>query len=156
MQKNLKYSENGKYKSLKGKYIPLHPEKYRGKKIPEYKSALELRMMRYLDKNPSILEWTYEPMAIDYFDALRKKNRKYYLDFIAKIHVGGGFTKTTLIEVKSQKETVQPQKTSRMSDKTYREAMKVWITNTSKWKAAKKYARSRNYDFVIISEAQLV
>lgn len=154
--KKIRYSENGKYKSLSGKYIPLNPGKYKGKHPhPEYKSSLEYKMMKYLDKNPAILEWTYEPMGIEYYDTLRKKTRKYYLDFIAKTHVGGGFIKTILIEVKCKKETIEPKKTSRMSDKTYREAMKTWLTNNAKWAAAKKFAKAKNYEFVIINETHL-
>ena len=155
--KKIRCSENGKYKSLTGKYIPLHPGKYKGKNPhPEYKSSLELRMMKYLDKNPAILEWTYEPMAIEYYDTIRRKTRRYFLDFVAKVHRGGGFSKTVLIEVKSKRETEEPKKTPRMSEKTYREVMTTWITNNNKWNAAKKFARAKHCEFVIINESQLI
>lgn len=139
----------GKYSNAAtGKYFPLNKEKYKGSCIPVYKSDLERRMMLYLDKNPSIIAWSYEPQCIRYFDKIAQKVRRYFVDFqcIAKV---GQLQKKIWIEVKPLCECSKPKNTSNI------EAMKTWITNTCKWQAAQEYAKSKGIEFHIINESQL-
>ena len=67
----------GKYSHAKtGTFIPSAPQKYIGKEAPVYKSQLEFLMMRYLDTNPNIVYWNYEPTSIKYFDTVKNKIRR--------------------------------------------------------------------------------
>ena len=44
-------NNRGKYSNAAcGLFLPQHPEKYVGKDQPEYKSALELKFMLYVDQ----------------------------------------------------------------------------------------------------------
>jgi len=46
--------------------------------------------MRYLDENPSIVQWGYETCFIKYLDksSTPPKVRRYFIDFVAKVKVG--------------------------------------------------------------------
>lgn len=150
---NLKKS--GKYKSLHGVYTPENTNKYKGKGLPQFKSRLELKLMHYLDKSESIIDWCYEPFSIKYedkseLDANKKgKIRKYYVDFIATIRTGA-VTKKVWIEVKSINEVLLSKKAKRNVNES-----KLYIKNMSKWVVAKKLAKSYGYDFIIITDRDL-
>lgn len=145
-----------RYNSISGEFFPKFPNKFKGPKPIIYKSRLEYYLMLYLDKNPAIVEWGYEKTIIPYYDTGLKKNRRYFIDFSAKIRTGINTFKTVLIEVKSKKETHPPIRTPKQSIHTFNEAMRVWMTNSSKWKAAKNYARLHGLEFVVITEDQLL
>jgi len=120
----------GKYSNAKcGVYHPLNPKKYLGSQLPIFKSNLEYLCMRYLDSNDSILSWSYEPQSIKYFDKVKNKVRRYYIDFIC-VAKAGNFKKTIWLEIKPLSETHAPKR------KTDAKAMATWITNTCKWQAA--------------------
>lgn len=143
--------KRGKYNNAAtGRYFPLHPEKYQGSQVPVYKSGLEMRMMQYLDKNPSIIRWTYEPKAIRYLDRSENppKVRQYFIDFTAIVKVGL-LQKTVWLEVKPYCESVKPKNTKNVN------AMLLWLKNTSKWQAAEQLAKSKGYEFHVITEKQL-
>jgi hypothetical protein len=80
-----KGGHRGKYNNAHtGKFHPTHPEKFKGNYIPVYKSSLELKFMRYCDRNPQILMWDYEGLHIKYKDRSEKpeKIRDYHIDFV--------------------------------------------------------------------------
>ena len=150
-------TRSGKYKSLHGTYIPTNKQKYKGVSLPRFKSKLELKMMMYLDKSPSVIEWTYEPFAIKYFDrspqVLDKINkpveRKYYIDFIATIQ-NGAVVKKYWIEIKSKNEVLVDLKKC----KNVTEACN-YVKNMSKWTTARKLAQSKGFNFKIITDKDL-
>lgn len=125
-----------------------NPKKYLGSCVPEYKSQLEYLCMRYLDSNENVLAWSYEPMAIKYFDKVRNKVRRYYIDFTAVVKAGP-VKKTIWIEVKSEVETKPPKNSKNLKDQI------TWVTNCCKWQSAKALAKSKGYEFHILTEAQL-
>lgn len=134
-----------------GTYHVANREKYVGRLDPQYKSLLECKMMYYLDHNPCILRWNYEPMSIKYIDeSSNGKVRDYYIDFTALVK-NKNSVHTVWIEVKSESEMRPPSK--RVKDQ--KTAMKIWLKNQSKWKAARALAESKGYKFVVISENEL-
>lgn len=143
-------SKRGKYSNAKtGKYFPLNISKYEGREVPIYKSSLEHRMMMYLDKNPAIIKWNYEPTSIKYFDKVRNKVRRYYIDFTAIVQVNN-IQKKVWLEVKPENETVKPKNPNNIR------ANVTYLTNCCKWDAASKLAKSYGYEFHLITEKQLI
>lgn len=149
---------SGKYRSSKtGVYFVQHPEKYKGKTAPIFKSNLERLMMKYLDNNPNIVYWIYEPNPIQYRDYSQidrttgrpGKQRKYYIDFVAVVKTSNNQFQTIWIEVKAYNETIPPK------DKNNRDAIETWVRNQSKWEAAKKLCESKGIQFVVITDKQL-
>lgn len=143
------HQKRGKYKNAAtGAYIPQNPSKYLGTYPLIYKSKLEFLCMRYLDTNNLILNWSYEPSCIRYLDKASGKVRRYFIDFVA-VARAGNFKKTLWIEVKSEQETKPPK------NKKDLKAMATFLTNTCKWEAAQQLAKSKGYEFHILTEAQL-
>lgn len=137
---------NGKYdRAKRGYYFPLHPEKYVAEsKTIMYKSSLEQRFMLYLDKNPMVKAWSYEPFSIKYFDASTSKVRRYYIDFM--VVVKGNPDRVFYCEVKSKKETQKPKNPKNIRDNL------LYLKNMSKWAAATKHCQERGAEFKIITE----
>ena len=141
--------KRGKYSNAAcGTYFPLHPEKYKGASLPLFKSNLERKCMLYLDKSPNIVQWSYEPKAIKYFDKTTNKVRRYYVDFTAVVKVGL-LQKTVWIEVKCEAEANPPK------NKKNVKACMTWLNNCCKWEAAKILAKSKGCEFHILTEKQL-
>ena len=142
---------NSKYNNVSGTYFPLNKEKFLGNYNPIYKSRLEYKMMYFLDHSPGVVKWNYEPMSIKYIDeSSNNKVRNYYIDFTAVVKDADRL-QTVWIEVKSESETHPPGKRASKNPL----AVKTWIKNQSKWKAARLLAESRGIKFVVISEKQL-
>ena len=78
--------------------------------------------MLYLDRNPSIIAWSYEPTSIKYLDRTSNKVRRYYIDFVAIAQVGS-LRKTIWIEVKTKQETLPPK------NKKDLKTMATYLTN---------------------------
>ena len=144
---------------IQGRFKPDHPNKYVGDvdKII-YRSSWELALLRFLDSTPEILKYGSERVVIPYYDHGtmnefgHPKQRRYYVDFIVQLRKADGSVKVALIEVKPKSQTVQPRKTSRMSEKTYESSLKTWLTNSSKWEAARAFCHERGWEFIILNE----
>jgi len=149
-----KVKPNGEYRS--GKYEPRNPEKYIGD-IHNiiYRSSWEYRFCTYCDTNESILKWSSEPVSIDYYNPLDKKDHKYNVDFYIKALKENGEEQDWIIEIKPEKQTKKPiyEGVNTLSKlKSYNRNMQIWITNQSKFKAAKEWALKRGFKFGVIDE----
>ena len=144
-------NKRGKYtNAATGEFLPQHPEKYIGSQRPIYKSALELKFMMYVDRNPNVVQWGYEGTTIKYYDRARGQVRRYFIDFTMVIKAGP-IRKIIWVEIKPDCETHPPSGRARNNPK----AQMTWMTNQCKWEAARQLAKSKGYEFHVITEKQL-
>lgn len=106
--------------------------------------------MHYVDRNPNVVSWGYEGTTIKYFDRASGKVRRYFIDFSIVVKAGP-VRKTIWVEIKPESETHAPNGRSKKDAK----AQLTWMTNQSKWEAATKLAKSKGYEFHVITEKQL-
>ena len=138
----------------KGFYKPKNISKYNGdyRKIV-YRSGLELKFMRYLDGNDSILKWSSEEIAIPYVSPFDGKVHRYYPDFLVKVRKGQ-MTEIRVIEIKPSK-FLKPPKEGKRKTKSYLYEVREWGRNNAKWNAAQDYCEKRGWLFDIWTEKTL-
>jgi hypothetical protein len=138
-----------------GKYTPKNPQKYKGN--PNniiWRSTWELRMLKFLDSNPSIIEWGSEEVVIPYVSPLDNKVHRYFVDFYVKVRSKSGTINKFLIEVKPFNQTIPPKKPKRLTE-SYRSSVATYLVNGAKWEAAKRWAEERGMSFFIFTENEL-
>jgi hypothetical protein len=136
--------------SLKSKYKPSYPKKYKGDSNNIIcRSSWERKFCRWCDLNESVLEWGSEEFSIPYLSPLDGRIHKYYPDFIIKVQEQSGKIKTYVIEVKPKKQTAPPKQKSRVT-KSYIYEAKTYAVNQAKWKAAVEWCADRLLEFKII------
>jgi hypothetical protein len=141
--------------SIKSKYKPSFPKKYKGDPNTIIcRSSWERLFCRYCDLNENILEWGSEEFYIPYISPVDKRVHKYYPDFIIKVKESTGKIKTYVIEVKPEKQTRPPVKKSRAT-KSYIHECVTYEVNQAKWKAAKEFCDDRLIEFKVITENEL-
>ncbi len=138
-----------------GKYRIKNPQKYKGDYTNiVYRSSWELRICKYFDHNPDILEWASEEIIIPYRDPVTGKLRRYFPDFKIKVKTKEGEVKSILIEIKPAYQTREP-KIQKRKTKKYITEVQTYVTNQAKWKAAVEYCSHKKWDFQILTEHQL-
>jgi hypothetical protein len=135
-------------KFANGFYEPKKPEKYIGKKKPHYRSSWELTMMRFLDDNPSILQWASEAIHISYINPFTKKKTIYVPDFLVIYQDKDGVTHGEIVEIKPSKETTME------AAKSARDKAAV-VLNHCKWQAAATFCQQNGLKFRVINENQI-
>ena len=144
----------------KGVYALKNPAKYIGPKTEGgvlFRSSWEERMFYYMDHNLNVIEWSSEELIIPYVFRLDGKVHKYYPDIVAKIQTRDGI-QMFIVEVKPAKQTVEPTKPKNRSldrKKKFDKEMFVYIKNSDKWTAARKYCEERGYRFEIFTEKEI-
>jgi len=120
---------------LQGIYIPKNKDKFiivknkqNGGKI-KYRSSWELKFLQWCDNNPNIKKVISEGIKIPYY--YKNKLRNYYPDFVILYK-----DKKLLIEIKPKNMIMNEQ-------------------NQAKFNAAKKFAKEKNLDFLILTENEL-
>jgi hypothetical protein len=140
--------------AYKGRFSPKNPKKYRGDPTNViYRSLWELRVMKYLDDNSAILEWSSEELAIPYICPTDNRMHRYFPDFIVKVATKNG-VQTMILEVKPKKETREPLKKKKVTKQYITEVM-TWGKNQAKWSAAREYCADRGWIFKLITEDHL-
>jgi len=138
------------------RFFPRRPEKYVGN--PQniiFRSSWERTFMEYCDRNPDIIRWASEELAIPYFFAGDNKWHRYYPDFLVHIKDQQNQLKVWMVEIKPYAQTVHPQtKTFRNQRRQLRETLE-YAKNQSKWEAAKRFCESRGWTFVVVTEKEL-
>lgn len=138
-----------------GSYVPVHKEKYTGTYPIFYRSNPEFLLMRWMDLNPKVIAWASESAIVNYKKPSDNKNHRYFIDFSCKFMGDSGKVVNLLIEYKPSKFVKKPEKTPRLSNKTYAGLCEKWIVNMAKWDAAHRYAKERGAKFVVITEKDL-
>ena len=141
-------------KFIQGKFTPTNPQKYVGNvNAILYRSSWELKLFKYLDRHPSVINWNSEEIVIPYI-SIDNRQHRYLPDVIAKFTTRSGTTKTVLIEVKPKSQTVQPKK-GKKRQTTYINEMLTWGKNEAKWSAARIFCEKQGWEFVIMTEENL-
>lgn len=113
------------------------------------RSSWETKFAIWCDKNPQIIRWSSEETIIPYVSPVDGRTHRYFVDF--KIQTVNG--KTYLVEIKPFKQTLPPE--SKRKTKRYLEEAATFLVNQAKWEYAKKYAKARNWEFIVITEKEL-
>jgi len=156
--KNVRPTNKSVFKQ--GYYSPKYFKKYRGDYTNIiYRSSWEHRFMVYCDLSGHVLEWSSEPISIDYISPLDNRKHKYFIDFYMKIKVDDQNIKEYLIEVKPKKQymvkpVLEGKKTPKKIER-YKNEMQTWLIKNAKFAAAIEYAQTVNMEFKIINESHL-
>jgi TnsA endonuclease N terminal len=141
--------------AYRGIYKPKNPQKYVGDANNiVYRSSWECRVMTWLDNNSDILSWASEELIISYVSPVDGRTHRYFPDFVIKVRTKDGKTKTMVIEVKPERQTIAPEKKKRVTKQYINEVVTYGI-NTAKWKAAEEFCLDRGWEFKIITEKHL-
>ena len=141
--------------SIKSKYKPSFPKKYKGDPNNIIcRSSWERKFCHWCDLNENILEWGSEEFFIPYISPVDNRVHRYYPDFIIKVKENTGKIKTYVIEVKPARQTVPPKKKSRVTKSFLYEAQ-TYAVNQAKWKAASEWCADRLLEFKVITEKEL-
>lgn len=144
-----------KFKTYQGKFHPRNPKKYRGNLDNIiYRSGWELRAFKYFDENSNVIEWQSEELVIPYLDPSTGRHRRYFPDIVATVRKEDGNIRTMVIEIKPEKQTKAPVFQKRVT-KRYIYEVTTWATNKSKWETAESFCKSRDWDFVLMTEKHI-
>jgi len=139
-----------------GYYKLVNPQKYIGdpNKII-FRSSWEKRFATYCDHHDRILSWSSEPIQIPYLNPLDGAIKPYNVDFYVRVQTENGYSEY-LVEIKPARQLQQPQQPSgRITEKkmiSYNNAMKSYLVNLAKFKAAREYAQTRGWEFIVVTE----
>jgi hypothetical protein len=139
------------YRTKKGLFKPKNPKKYKGDASNiVYRSGWEKRVMRHLDENKNVKEWSSEETIVPYISPVDGKFHRYYPDFLITLLSG----EVILIEVKPQKQVNPPSKKGKKTG-VYMEEIRTFAVNSAKWEAAIQYCSTRGWKFQILTENQI-
>ena len=116
---------------------------------------MELRFMKLCDSSEKIFQWSSEEIVIPYISPIDNRRHRYFPDFLIQTSKGW-----FLIEVKPSIESKPPKKliveTLTLKKRNrYKRAVRTWLVNEAKWKAAKKVCEIEGWEFQIMTEKQL-
>ena len=135
-------------------FTPMNQNKYRGELPLIVRSSWEHNFCKWCDINPSILLWSSESLAIPYYDEIKKKNRRYYPDFIIMVKNKENKEQLYVVEIKPFAQTHPPVRGNKKESTMLNEVI-TYQTNVAKWKAAEKYCKKYGYNFKILTERDL-
>jgi hypothetical protein len=145
----------GMGESLKSRYKPSFPKKYKGDPNNIIcRSSWERKFCHWCDLNENVLEWGSEEFWIPYRSPVDNKVHRYFPDFIIKVKEQNGEIKTYVIEVKPKRQTMEP-KVPKRKTKSWLYEMKTYAVNQAKWKAAQEFCADRLIEFKVITEDHL-
>jgi len=141
-------------KYRQGTYKPINRSKYIGNSLPEYRSGLELRFMRWCDLNKNVIKWGSENVVVPYRSPIDHRIHRYFVDNIVIIKEGKAIKKY-LIEIKPSTQTVPPKPHGNKKYTTVLYEQATYKINMSKWEAAREFAKKHDLEFIILTEKDL-
>ena len=123
-----------------------------------YRSSYERAFCVFCDGADHVVKWESEPFAIPYISQVDKRTHSYFVDYYARIRNANGEERDYLVEVKPKSRLVKPTYPKPATSKriaTFNEQAKEYIRNLSKFAAARAYALSIGYEFLIVTEDHL-
>ena len=137
------------------KWRPRHPEKYVGDPNDIVaRSSWEVKFLNWCDSRDDVLAYSNETVIIPYFDPVKNKQRRYFVDFWVKVKTKTGEIRKFLIEIKPDKFTKPPVQPKRKT-KRYIEEQLQYVTNCAKWDAAYNACKNTDVEFLILTENEL-
>ncbi len=141
--------------SIKSRFKPLHPSKYKGDPNNIIcRSSWERKFCQWCDRNRSIIYWASEEISIPYVSPKDNRVRRYYPDFLIKVQEKNNIIKTYVVEVKPKKQTLPPKPRKRVT-KSYIYECTTYAVNQAKWKAANEFCKDNRIEFKIVTEDEL-
>lgn len=138
-----------------GKFSPKNVNKYLGDPTNIwYRSLWERRVMVHLDDNPGVIGWSNEEIVIPYLSPIDNRWHRYFPDFFVRVKNKEGLVEAMILEVKPAKQSVPPQRKSKVTQRYIREVV-TWGVNEAKWKAAVEYCKDKGWKFRVITEDHL-
>jgi len=136
-----------------GIYHPVNASKFLGGTSCIYRSGLELKFFRFCDTNPNVIQWASEKIIIPYISPLDNRVHKYYVDNYVVIKEKTR-VKKYLVEIKPYKQTIAPTtKYKKRSSILYESS--AWKVNSAKWEYARAYCKTRELEFIIITDKDI-
>lgn len=134
-----------------GRYTPEQPHKYAGNVHDiVYRSSWELKVMIRLDRDPAVVYWNSEGLAIPYRSPLDEKVHRYFPDFIFKVRARDGSLKTWICEVKPHAQTQL--RTQKRNTRKFLSEVATYAVNQAKWKAAEEFCKDQGWFFQVLTE----
>ena len=141
--------------SIKSRFKPLHPSKYKGDPNNIIcRSSWERKFCQWCDKNHSIIYWASEEIKIPYVSPKDNRVHQYFPDFVIKVQEKNNIIKTYVVEVKPKKQTLPPKPRKRVT-KSYLYECTTYAVNQAKWKAAGEFCKDNRIEFKIVTEDEL-
>ena len=132
----------------KSRYVIKNRQKYIGDPHNVIaRSSWERSAFIWCERNPNVIKWASENVAVPYVNPIDKKTHKYIMDLMVWWADGS----ISIVEIKPKYQTKPPATRKRVTQKYIKEA-KEYVKNESKWKAAGRLAKARGWKFEIWTE----
>lgn len=145
--------EQGKYiltEEARKKYLGSQPDNI------IFRSGWERYFMHYLSNNPSVLAWSSEEIIISYYNPVRNKISRYFMDFWVRVKDKNNVIKQILVEVKPFDQTQEPRISGKRKSKkkieTLQKQIMTYSVNIAKWKATVEFCKKNELEFYILTE----
>jgi hypothetical protein len=110
--------------------------------------------MDYCDLKESITEWSSESTVVPYKYDMDGKTHRYFIDFRITVREKDDKLQTYLVEIKPEKKTKPPKQPKRKT-KSYLYESFEYVKNQNKWEAARRYAATKGWKFIVLTEKEL-
>lgn len=134
-----------------------NPSRYIGTRPIQMRSAWEIKFVtKFLDIHPSVISWGSESKVIRYFNPIKKRYARYFIDFNFTVKTSDGKIREYWAEIKPYKETIKPEIPKRKT-KNYIYQVNTYIVNTAKWETTKaliseQQKMGKDIHFITITE----